>query len=121
MIVHVKLISIPFEDQDRALAFYTEKLGFSVLTDQPFGPSQRWIELQIPGGQTVLALFRTPEGLQPGSQMNFTLACDDLASTAADLLARGVAFVQPPTEAPWGSYAIFKDSEGNRIVLSSRR
>ena len=58
MILQVKFVSIPVEDQDRALAFYTEKLGFSLLTDQPFDANQRWIESQIPGAQTGIALFR---------------------------------------------------------------
>ena len=49
MIRGVKFVSIPVVDQDRALAFYTEKLGFRVATDQPFDGKQRWIELAIPG------------------------------------------------------------------------
>jgi catechol 2,3-dioxygenase-like lactoylglutathione lyase family enzyme len=49
MIKAVKFVSIPVRDQDQALAFYTEKLGFQILTDQPFDANQRWIELRIPG------------------------------------------------------------------------
>ena len=47
MITHLKFASIPVTDQDRALAFYTEKLGFRVVTDSPFTHDQRWIELRI--------------------------------------------------------------------------
>ncbi len=61
MIRGVKIVSIPVRNQDVALKFYTEKVGFKVATDQPFGPGQRWIELLIPGADTALALF-TPEG-----------------------------------------------------------
>ena len=43
MIKAIKFVSIPVRDQEQALAFYTEKLGFQVLTDQPFDPKQRWI------------------------------------------------------------------------------
>ena len=60
MIRGISVVSIPVRDQDAALKFYTEKLGFKVLTDQPFG-SQRWIELLIPRAESKLALF-TPEG-----------------------------------------------------------
>jgi catechol 2,3-dioxygenase-like lactoylglutathione lyase family enzyme len=60
MIRGVKIVSIPVRNQDVALKFYTEKVGFKVATDQPFGPGQRWIELLIPGADTVLALF-TPD------------------------------------------------------------
>src|SRR5436309_14273664 len=60
MIKGIKFASVPVSDQDRALAFYTEKLGFAVATDQPFTDKQRWIELRIPGAATGLVLF-TPE------------------------------------------------------------
>ena len=60
MIKQLKFVGIPTADQDRALAFWTEKMGFRVTTDQPMG-NQRWIELAIPGAQTGIVLF-TPEG-----------------------------------------------------------
>ena len=47
MITHLKFMSIPVADQDRALKFYTEKLGFKVATDQEMGPGRRWIELRL--------------------------------------------------------------------------
>ena len=53
--------------------------------------------------------------------MNFTFASDNVEATAKELADRGVVFVQPPTAQAWGSFAIFKDSEGNSIVLLSRR
>jgi len=57
MIKNVDFVSIPVADQKRALAFYTEKLGFTVFTDQPFNDKQRWIELKIGGAQTRVVLF----------------------------------------------------------------
>jgi catechol 2,3-dioxygenase-like lactoylglutathione lyase family enzyme len=65
MIRGIKFASVPVSDQDRALAFYTEKLGFRLVTDQPFNDSQRWIELAIPGADTRLVLFRFGENLKP--------------------------------------------------------
>jgi catechol 2,3-dioxygenase-like lactoylglutathione lyase family enzyme len=59
MIVHVQFVSIPTTDQDRALAFYTEKLGFKLVTDQPFSDTQRWIELRIGNADTQFVLFRS--------------------------------------------------------------
>jgi len=47
MIKQIKFVSIPVADQDRALDFYTEKLGFTIITDQPFDEKQRWIELRV--------------------------------------------------------------------------
>ena len=60
MIRGIKIVSIPVSDQDVALKFYTEQLGFKVATDQAFGPGQRWIELLIPGSDVNLALFTPP-------------------------------------------------------------
>jgi len=51
----------PGSQSGRGLKFSTQKLGFKVVTDQPFDGKQRWIELLIPGAETWLALF-TPEG-----------------------------------------------------------
>ena len=52
MIRGIKFAGIPVRDQDAALKFYTEKLGFKVVTDQPFTDDQRWIEIMIPGAET---------------------------------------------------------------------
>ena len=119
MIKQIKFVSIPVRDQARALDFYTERLGFTIITDKPFDEKQRWIELRIPKAETRVVLFTPPgdEG-RVGSFMNLSYACDDLEQTYAELSARGVQFEGPPQVQPWGTYAIFKDSEGNSFVLS---
>ncbi len=58
MIKRVKFISIPVSDQQRALEFWTKKVGFEVSTDHPMG-ADRWLELKIPGAETLVVLFRT--------------------------------------------------------------
>lgn len=121
MIIQVKFVSIPTTDQDRALAFYTEKLGFRLITDQPTGPTQRWIELAIGTAETRFVLFTPPgEEARIGSQFNGALACDDVEATYRQLSQRGVEFSTPPTKQPWGIFAILKDPDGNQFVLSSR-
>jgi catechol 2,3-dioxygenase-like lactoylglutathione lyase family enzyme len=120
MIVHVKFVSIPTTNQDRALAFYTEKLGFKVVTDQPFDDTQRWIELRIANAETRFVLFKTDGGPSPGSAFNGALACDNVQKTYDELKGRGVEFEGPPQEQPWGTFAIMKDPDGNQFVLSSR-
>ena len=52
MIKAIKFASIPVRDQDKALEFYTTKLGFKVITDSPFDGTQRWIELGLPRAET---------------------------------------------------------------------
>ena len=53
-----------------------------------------------------------------GATMNMSYACDDIDQTYKELKGRGVEFDGPPEKQPWGTYAMFKDSEGNRFVLS---
>ena len=60
MIKGVKFVTIPVRDQNRALEFYTKKLGMRVLTDSPYDDTQRWIELGIPRADTRVVL-RTGE------------------------------------------------------------
>jgi len=120
MIKAVKFVSIPTRDQDRALAFWTGKLAFRVVTDQPFG-EQRWIELRIPGAETAFVLF-TPEGHEDriGGFMNMAFSADDVQKTYEELTARGVEFVQPPKTESWRTSAVFKDPDGNVFALSSK-
>jgi catechol 2,3-dioxygenase-like lactoylglutathione lyase family enzyme len=120
MIRGIKFASIPVTDQDRALAFYTEKLGFRLVTDQPFDEAQRWIELGIPGADTRIVLFRSDESLKPGSQMNVTFWADDVEATAREMKKKGVQFVMEPKREDWGTAAAFQDIDGNSFVLSSR-
>lgn len=116
-----KFLGIPVRDQDRALSFYTEKLGFRVITDQKFSEKQRWIELAIPGAQTGISLF-TPEGQEDrvGTFVNTSWEVDDVEATYQELLGKGVEFAGPPQVQPWGTFVIMKDSEGNQIVLASQ-
>ena len=121
MIKGVKFISVPVTDQDRALSFYTEKLGFRILTDRPFDGKQRWIELSIPGAETLVVLF-TPPGHEQriGTFYPSTFYCDNLQRTYDELLALGVEFVSPPKKESWGQYTMFRDPDGNQFVLSAK-
>lgn len=121
MIKGIKFVNIPVADQDRALAFYTEKLGFRIQTDQPFNENQRWIELSIPGADTGVTLFTPDEHKNRiGTFSGISFLTDDVERTYDELAARGVEFPAPPTKQPWGTFAMFKDPDGNQFVVSSR-
>jgi len=121
MIKGIKFVSIPVRDQKKAMEFYTEKLGFTVVTDQPFNDQQRWIELAIPGAETRLVLF-TPPGQEDriGSFSNVVFLADDVERTYEQLAAKGVEFAQPPKREDWGTSSILKDPDGNMLLISSK-
>ncbi len=121
MIRGIKIVSIPVSNQDAALKFYTEKLGFKVATDQAMGPGQRWIELLIQGSNVNIALF-TPPGHENriGGFQPMTFWCDDVFVTAAELKSKGVELAEEPRKEVWGTMAKFKDPDGNQFVFSSR-
>jgi catechol 2,3-dioxygenase-like lactoylglutathione lyase family enzyme len=121
MVRGIKFVGIPVRNQDAALKFYTETMGFKVVTDQPFTPAQRWIELLIPGSETGLALF-TPEGHENriGQFQSISFWCDDVFATAKVLKAKGARFAEEPKVEVWGSTAVFQDPDGNRFALSSK-
>ena len=122
MIKQVKFVSVPVRDQNRALEFYTAKLGFTIITDQPFDATQRWIELRIPKAETRVVLFTPKEHAdRVGTFTGVSFACDDVEATYRELQARGVVFDEPPQKQPWGTFVKLKDSEGNVFVLSESK
>jgi catechol 2,3-dioxygenase-like lactoylglutathione lyase family enzyme len=121
MIKALKFASIPVRDQDRAIDFYTSKLGFAVVTDQPFGPTQRWIELRIPGADTRIVLFTAPgQENRIGTFTGLSFVADSVEKSHEELSALGVEFTGPPKVESWGTSAIFRDPDGNSFVLSSK-
>jgi catechol 2,3-dioxygenase-like lactoylglutathione lyase family enzyme len=120
MIKGIKFVGVPVSDQQRALDFYTQKLGFRVITDQPFNDKVRWIELGIGRSGAGITLF-TPPGHENriGTFTGISLVADDVKATYRELAAKGVTFIQEPQEADWGTSAIFADPDGNQFVLGS--
>lgn len=118
MIRSLKFCTIPVSDQARALVFYTEKLGFKILTDQQFDENQRWIELQIANSTTGVVLF-TPEPFADriGTFSGMSFKCDNVERTYQELVSRGVEFTAPPKRETWGTSAQFKDPDGNIFVI----
>ena len=117
MLKRVKFATVPVRDQARALEFYTKKLGLRIFTDQAMGGS-RWIELQVPGAETLVVLFEQP-GLEPGPIPAVVFVADNVRATYEELKARGVEFTQPPKKEPWGEHAILRDSEGNLVLFGT--
>ncbi|GAA4213996.1 VOC family protein [Actinocatenispora rupis] len=121
-------------DQDSAHDFYTTKLGFEVRHDVLMGP-QRWLTVGPPGQPDIeLALMlAAPPALDPESAGHLraliakgvlgaaAFHTDDCRATHRELSARGVSFVQDPTDRPYGTEALFRDDSGNWFSLTQPR
>jgi glyoxylase I family protein len=119
----IKLTSVMVEDQTKALAFYTDVLGFAKMMDFPVG-EYRWITVAAPGHPEVhLALEPNVHGIEFQRAMFAksipiaAFASDDLEADFERLSAKGVAFTKPPTAAGPIKLAILADTVGNLIQL----
>jgi len=84
-------VVIPVSDQDRAIEFYVEKLGFEKRADVPFGNGYRWVEVGLADAQTTIAIVPPPPGKPTGNvETGIGLNTDDIDAVHADLKALGV-------------------------------
>lgn len=124
--MRIKLSSVMVSDQDDALAFYTDILGFVKLQDIPLG-EHRWLTVVSPDGPDDLELLLEPLGFPPAVTYQKALfdagipwtafAVDDVQDEYDRLVALGVRFMTPPTEAGPTTIAILDDTCGNLIQL----
>jgi catechol 2,3-dioxygenase-like lactoylglutathione lyase family enzyme len=116
-ITHLRLVSIPVADVDRAKAFYVDVLGFEERFDGPFGEGMRWVELAPEGAQASIALVTWFDQMPPGSVTGLVLDTPDARAAFEALRERGVEFTGEVREDPWGTSASFVDPDGNGWVL----
>jgi catechol 2,3-dioxygenase-like lactoylglutathione lyase family enzyme len=120
--VHIQFAELPVFDQDRAKQFYCDVLGCSVVSDSPMGADGwRWVELGLPGGQTNLHFIRRVDD-RPGDEPVLVVVVDNVPGSVATLRSRGATIFAEPHEPAWQpgrTVAEFRDSEGNRMILSS--
>jgi len=117
-VTQLQVVSIPVSDQDRAKSFYLDTLGFRLVSDEPMGPDQRWLQLAPPGGGASITLVTWFETMSPGSVKGLVVGCTKIQATYDELAARGVQFSGAIEEQPWGTFATFDDPDGNGWVLS---
>jgi predicted enzyme related to lactoylglutathione lyase len=117
MLKRINFVPLPVLDQQRALDFYTKKVGLQVFTDQTQGP-MRWIELKVPGAETMVVLHHSPDHEPSEEDPGLAFVADNVVATYEELKGRGVEFIQPPKKEHWGEYAIFRDSEGNKVLFA---
>jgi catechol 2,3-dioxygenase-like lactoylglutathione lyase family enzyme len=134
MITNVSITSVFVKDVDASKAFYIDVLGFEEHSDITLGDGYRWctvkhpnqpelqIHLTVPGPpispDMVAAINRAQD---EGNMFGLGVNVDDCRKTYDDLVAKGVDFVQPPEERPYGVEAVARDNSGNWMVLVEPR
>src|ERR1700675_4286155 len=90
-IVDVHTVGVPVNDQDRALEFYVNTLGFETRLDVPMGEGRRWIEVAPPGAAMTIALVASSPDVPAGVETGIRFVSTDVDADHADLCARGVS------------------------------
>jgi catechol 2,3-dioxygenase-like lactoylglutathione lyase family enzyme len=118
--MQVLSVSVPVSDQEQAKEFYVDTLGFELLVDNSGREDMRWIEVAPEGSVISLMLVSWLDPLLPSLYRVIVVATDDIRTIHEELVAKGISFELPPTEMSYGAQAMFRDPDGNAIVLLER-
>jgi predicted enzyme related to lactoylglutathione lyase len=125
MLERIVYISVFVSDQDRALDFYTNVLGFEQRVDSPTTDGPRFLTVAVKGQDFQLILWPgTPGQAQPVDgriPAQYTIETGDCREAFEVLKSRGVKFETGVLEYPWGYIAVFQDPDGNRLQLREGR
>ena len=134
MITNISLVTVYCLDQDAARNFYVDILGFTPRTDITMGEGFRWVTVSHPAQPELEVTLMTPgppldeeaaafvrRSLERGSMSSLGLSVDDCRKTYEELSAKGVEFLQEPSERPYGVEAVVRDNSGNWLVLVEPR
>jgi catechol 2,3-dioxygenase-like lactoylglutathione lyase family enzyme len=129
---HVDLVTLIVRDYDAAIRFFVDVLQFELVEDTPSltndGRTKRWVVVRPVGGQAGVLLARADGegqvsaiGRQFAGRVGLFLRVDDFEASYQRLVVKGVHFVSPPRDEPYGRVAVFQDLEGNRWDLLGER
>jgi len=130
MITNINLVTVYCLDQDKARDFYVDTLGFEAHTDITMGEGFRWLTVRHPNQPELEVTLMTPgppldaeaadfirRQLEKGGMGGLGLRVDDCRKTFEELSAKGVTFLQEPSDRPYGVEAVMRDTTGNWLVL----
>lgn len=128
MTQRLALISLIVRDYDEAIAFYTQKVGFSLIEDTRRDADKRWVRVAPPGGECELLLAQAANdaqragiGQQGAGRVWLFLYSDDFWRDHRAMQDRGVRFLETPREEEYGTVAVWEDLYGNRWDLLQPR
>jgi catechol 2,3-dioxygenase-like lactoylglutathione lyase family enzyme len=112
-------VGVPVADQERAVAFYRDKLGFEVRMDAPYGEGERWVEVAPRGAPTTLALVQSHDGYPAGIDTGLRLSTTDALADHSALRAAGVDADAEVIPYPVPMF-VFRDPDGNVLYIVER-
>jgi catechol 2,3-dioxygenase-like lactoylglutathione lyase family enzyme len=134
MITNISLVTVYCLDQEATRDFYVDNLGFEPRTDVTMGENFRWLTIGHPSQPKLEATLMIPgppldeesadffrRQLGKGQVGGLGLTVDDCRKTYEELTAKGVEFVQEPSDRPYGVEAVMRDNSGNWLVLVEPR
>ena len=134
MITNISLVTVYCLDQDAARDYYVDVLGFEPRTDVTMGEGFRWVTVGHPSQPELEITLMTPgppleqdaadfirRQLEAGKMGGIGLRVDDCRKTHRELSAKGVTFLQEPSDRPYGVEAVMRDVSGNWLVLVEPR
>ena len=113
-------VCVTVADTDRAIDFYVDTLGFEKVVDVPMGPDMRWVEVQVAGTKTTIALAPPPPGQEAGkSQTGICLDTSDVEADHAALKAAGVDVDDEISRygGPVPPMFWVRDPDGNSLII----
>jgi catechol 2,3-dioxygenase-like lactoylglutathione lyase family enzyme len=112
-------VMVPVSDQDRAIEFYTRKLGFEKRADVAYRNGERWVEVAAPGASAAIALVPARDSEAGGIMTRIALMSEDIDADHSDLRARGVDVDDQIMRAgdPVPPMFFFRDEDGNTLLL----
>jgi catechol 2,3-dioxygenase-like lactoylglutathione lyase family enzyme len=130
----LELVVVPVWDVDRAVDFYSEKLGFNIDGDHGAGETFRVVQLTPPGSQCSIAVGIGISPVTPGTYQGLHLVVEDIEKAIAEFSERGVEVGEPfhfgesgqttgldPNRADYGTFAQLQDPDGNGWLLQEVR
>ncbi len=121
--MYISVVTLYVNDVDRAINFYTKKLGWEKTMDAPMGDGTRWVTVAPQGGkEAAFTLAKRSPHRSSAKDSGFSgviMEVDDVYQTHKKLKKIDIEFTEGPRSERWGGWAMFKDSEGNVHGLHS--
>lgn len=116
MQMKLELVPVPVSDVDRAIAFYTDKIGFNLDHDHQVNEQLRFVQLTPPGSACSIAIGTGLTEMTPGSIKGLQMVVPDARAARDELVGRGAEVSEMDVQ-PWGSFVYFSDPDGNTWAL----